>query len=93
MRRGHHKHMTEHQGCSVEERDHVVIAMNDLRRELAVSDLAKDARCRHEGPYRSAAAFVRKIASRNTRRTSEAPVRLGSICRVNHDGSPDRKCA
>ncbi len=32
-------------------------------------------------------------AARNTRRTSEAPIRLGSIVRVNQDGSPVRKCA
>ena len=34
-----------------------------------------------------------RIAARNTRRTSDAPTRLGSIVNANHDGSPLRKCA
>ena len=31
-------------------------------------------------------------SGRNAARTSEAPRRLGSICCVNHEGSPARKC-
>jgi hypothetical protein len=35
------------EGSAIEERDHVVVAIDDVRRDLAASDLAEDAGSAH----------------------------------------------
>ena len=41
VRHRHHEHMAMRQRRAVEDRDYVVVAVDDLRRELAVSDLTE----------------------------------------------------
>src|SRR5438445_12113458 len=43
VRRRHHQHVAVQERSAVEERDHLVFTMDDLGRELAVSDLAERA--------------------------------------------------
>ena len=43
----HHENVPRKERRAIEERDDVVVAMDDVRPELAVSDLTEDARCGH----------------------------------------------